>query len=64
MIVDAPWFVPKDHDTPTAFFITPIYLQSVQNTMSKWEETETDGEEESSVALMVNGDGDILQTEP
>jgi hypothetical protein len=34
------------------FFITPVYLQSVQNTMSKWEETETNGEEESSVALI------------
>jgi hypothetical protein len=34
------------------FFITPVYLQYVQNTMSKWEETETNGEEESSVALI------------
>jgi hypothetical protein len=34
------------------FFITPVYLQSVQNTISKWEETETNGEEESSVALI------------
>jgi hypothetical protein len=34
------------------FFITPVYLQSVQNTLSKWEETETNGEEESSVALI------------
>jgi hypothetical protein len=32
------------------FFITAVYLQSVQNTVSKWEETETNGEEESSVA--------------
>jgi hypothetical protein len=31
------------------FFITLVYLQSVHNTMSKWEETETNGEEESSV---------------
>jgi hypothetical protein len=53
------------------FFITPVYLQSVQNTMSKWEETETNGEEESSVALIHmeeaqawNGDGEILQTKP
>jgi hypothetical protein len=36
----------------TFFFITPVYLQSVQNTMSKWEETDTNGEEESSVALI------------
>jgi hypothetical protein len=34
------------------FFITQVYLQSVQNTMSKWEETETNVEEESSVALI------------
>jgi hypothetical protein len=34
------------------FFITPVYLQSVQNTISKWEETETNGEEESSEALI------------
>jgi hypothetical protein len=34
------------------FFITPVYLQSVQNTISKWEETETNGEEESSAALI------------
>jgi hypothetical protein len=34
------------------FFITPVYLQSVQNTMSKWEETETNVEEESSAALI------------
>jgi hypothetical protein len=34
------------------FFITPVYLQSVQNTMSKWEEIETNGEEESSVTLI------------
>jgi hypothetical protein len=27
-------------------------LQNVQNTISKWEETETNGEEESSVALI------------
>jgi hypothetical protein len=27
-------------------------LQSVQNTISKWEETETNGEGESSVALI------------
>jgi hypothetical protein len=33
------------------FFITPVYLQSVQNTISKWEETETNGEEESSVPI-------------
>jgi hypothetical protein len=35
------------------FFITPVYLQSVQNTMSKWEETETNGEEESSKKIYV-----------
>jgi hypothetical protein len=34
------------------FFITPVYLQSVQNTISKWEETETNGKKESSVALI------------
>jgi hypothetical protein len=34
------------------FFITPVYLQSLQNTISKWEETERNGEEESSVALI------------
>jgi hypothetical protein len=34
------------------FFITPVYLHSVQNTISKWEETETKGEEQSSVALI------------
>jgi hypothetical protein len=34
------------------FFITPVYLQSVQNTISKWEKTETNGKEESSVALI------------
>jgi hypothetical protein len=36
--------------TRNIFFVTPVYLQSVQNTISKWEETETNGEEESSVA--------------
>jgi hypothetical protein len=35
-----------------SLFITPVYLQSVHNTMSKWEETERNGEEESSVALI------------
>jgi hypothetical protein len=39
-------------ETEIFFFITPVYLQSVQNSMSKWEETETNGEEESSVALI------------
>jgi hypothetical protein len=33
-------------------FITSVYLQSVQNTISKWEETETNGEEESSHAYI------------
>jgi hypothetical protein len=52
-------------------FITPVYLQSVHNTISKWEETETIGEEESSVALihMEEAQGlewarESLQTEP
>jgi hypothetical protein len=34
------------------FFLAPVYLQSVQNTISKWVEKETNGKEESSVALI------------
>jgi hypothetical protein len=51
--------IPEEKNLQTAsvhalniFFRTPVYLQSVQNTMSKWEETETNGVEESSVALI------------
>jgi hypothetical protein len=44
------------------FFIAPVYLQSVQNTVSKWEETETKGEEESSVALIHMEEAQGLET--
>jgi hypothetical protein len=38
---------PKLLHSQNFFFITPVYLQSVQNTMSNWAETETNGEEEA-----------------